>query len=177
VTAVRDRLARDHIATARQAVSAGDWIAATTAYKLAINVAPHDEELQKEFRAAQEQASALLGAQYRKQATYEQKSGDWVAAARSWIRAAKTLVTDGTCHERAAYALVQAEGNLHEASQHGQQAIALEPHNARFHATMAEVYIAAGLILNAKREAEAAAQLAPDDGAIQALLKKVAKLK
>jgi hypothetical protein len=41
--------------------------------------------------------------------------------------------------------------------------------------TLANVYVAAGLGLNARRELETAAQLAPHDGNIQALLKRVGK--
>jgi hypothetical protein len=41
--------------------------------------------------------------------------------------------------------------------------------------TLAEIYIAAGLTLNARRELEAAARLAPDDANIEALLKRASK--
>ena len=78
-------------------------------------------------------------------------------------------------HERAANALVKAEGDLHEASRMAQRAAALDPKNPQFRATLASVYLAAGLALNARRELETAAQLAPHDGTIQALLKRVGK--
>lgn len=172
VGAVRDRLARDHVTAARACVERGDWIGATTSYKLALHVSPNDSEIRNAMAEAQEKANSILGDQYRKQATYEERNGDWTAAARSWARAAKALKTDADAHERAANALRQAEGNLHEASQHAQQAIALNPKVAKFHVTLAEVYLAAGLPLNARRELEVAAQLAPDDGSIQALIKK-----
>jgi hypothetical protein len=177
MTAARDRLAREHVASAREAIARGDWIAATAAFKLALSVAPNDAEIQRECQAAQEKANEFLGAQYKKQASYEEKNGDWVAAARSWVHAAKALPNDADAHERAAHALVKAEGNLHEAAQLGQRAITLCPQNGKLHATLAEVYLAAGLILNAKREAETAARLLPDDASIQTLLKKVVKRK
>ena len=56
-----------------------------------------------------------------------------------------------------------------------QQAIALEPSNANYRVTLANVYLAAGLTKNARRELEAALQLAPGDGTIQSLLKRVTK--
>jgi hypothetical protein len=39
--------------------------------------------------------------------------------------------------------------------------------------TLGNAYLAAGLMLNAKREFEVAAKLAPDDGTIKSLLKRV----
>lgn len=177
MTAVREKLARDHLGTAREAAKNGDWVAATTAYKLALSVLPNDVEIQKEAREAQEKASAVLGAQYRKQATYEERNADWQSASRSWVRVARTLPEDAEAHERAAHAIMKANGNLHEAAQLAQRAIALDPQNPKYRGTLAEVYVAAGLILNAKREAEEALRLAPTDATIQALVKKVAKLK
>jgi len=41
--------------------------------------------------------------------------------------------------------------------------------------TLATVYLAAGLVLNAKREFEAVVQLAPHDGTISAFLKRAVK--
>ena len=79
------------------------------------------------------------------------------------------------CHERAANSIVRAAGDLHEAARLGQRACVLEPANAKLKVTLANVYLAAGLTLNAKRELEAAAQLSPQDDTIQALLKRVAK--
>jgi hypothetical protein len=38
------------------------------------------------------------------------------------------------------------------------------------------VYLAAGMVLNAQRELETAAQLAPHDDNIQAMMKRVGKL-
>ena len=58
----------------------------------------------------------------------------------------------------------------------GQRAVQLEPKNADVPPmTLANVYLAAGLSLNAKRELEAALQLAPDDANTTALLKRIAK--
>jgi predicted Zn-dependent protease len=70
---------------------------------------------------------------------------------------------------------MRASGDLHLASTLAQQAIALDPANANYRVTLANVYLAAGLTKNARRELEAAQQLAPDDGTIQSLLKRVTK--
>jgi curved DNA-binding protein CbpA len=171
--AVRDRLSRDHIQTARDSAANGDWVGATTAYRLALHVSPNDADIRKELQEAQGKAGAILGEQYKKQAHYEEKAQDWAAAAKSWARAAKALGSDPDAHERAANALRLSDGNLHEAAQHALKAIELNAQRPKYRVTLAEVYVAAGLPLNARRELEAAAQLAPDDGTIQALMKKV----
>jgi hypothetical protein len=41
--------------------------------------------------------------------------------------------------------------------------------------TLANIYLAAGLTLNARRELEAAALLAPQDDSIQAILRRLGK--
>jgi predicted Zn-dependent protease len=82
---------------------------------------------------------------------------------------------DAAAHERAAIAIVKSEGDLHEARRLGLEACRLEPANPAFRVTLANVYLAAGLTLNARRELETAAQLAPHDGTIQAMLRRLDK--
>lgn len=177
VTSMRERLARQHATTAREAVAKGDWIAAMTAFRLALTVSPNDADLKREHDEAQGKANAILGEQYKKQASYEEKSGDFAAAARTWTRAAKALSVDAHCQDRAAFAILKAGGSLHEARAYAQRAVDLDPKKATYRVTLAEIFLAAGLPLNARRELDTAAQLAPGDGAIEALLKKVAKAK
>ena len=66
-----------------------------------------------------------------------------------------------------------ANGNLHEAAAFAQKALALAPRTAEFHATLALIYFQAGLHKNARREAEAAQQLAPGDDSIASAVKRV----
>ena len=68
-----------------------------------------------------------------------------------------------------------ARTNLHEAAQLAQKAIALAPNKAACHVTLSQVYAAAGLDLNARRELETAARLAPENATIQALLARGSK--
>ena len=118
-------------------------------------------------------AETILADSYRRQALYEEKSDNWISAAKSWARLAKAEVNDAEAHDRAAKAIVKANGNLHEAGNLAQHAILLEPKNADYRVTLANVYIAAGLLRNAKREIEAAQQLSPQDATIAALMKRV----
>jgi Flp pilus assembly protein TadD len=65
--------------------------------------------------------------------------------------------------------------DLHEAARLAQIAIALDPRSAPYRVTLATVYQAAGLELNARRELETATQLAPHDDTIRAMLKGAGK--
>jgi len=166
---------RKFLATAEAALASGDPVAAASAFRVAQSLSPEDGDLARRAAEAQTKADAVLCETYTKQARYEEKSGQWADAARSWARVCRTRPDEATAHERAANALVKADGDLHEASRLAQVSTALDPKNPQFRVTLANVYLAAGLALNARRELETAAQLAPHDGTIQALLKRVGK--
>jgi Flp pilus assembly protein TadD len=167
--------ARKYVATGEAALASGDAVAAVSAFRVALSLSPDDPELVQQAAEAQGRADSLLAETYTKQAAYEEKNEQWPDAARSWARVCKVRPNDAKAHERAAYAMLSAETNLHEASQLGLRACSLEPKNAAFRVTLASVYLAAGLALNARRELETAAQLAPHDDTIQAMLKRVSK--
>ncbi|MEI7893262.1 MAG: DnaJ domain-containing protein [Myxococcales bacterium] len=151
---------------------AKDPVAAANALRVAATLAPDDPEIQRKSEEAQEAAGTVLAESYRKQAVYEEKNGQWPEAAKSWRLVVRGRPNDAMACERAANAILKAEGSLHDASTLGQRAVALEPTNAAFRVTLANVYVAAGLSLNARRELDAAAQLAPDDATVQALRKR-----
>jgi curved DNA-binding protein CbpA len=174
-TAVRDKIARDHLQAARDAMARSDWVAATTSYKLAVEHVPDDPGLRAELEEAQSKANAVLADAYRKQAAYEEKMGQWVEAARTWSRVARAATSDAAAHERAAHAVLKAGGSLHEAAQLGQRAVQLDPKSLRARVTLAEIYLAAGLPLNARREVDAALRLAPGDAPLKELAKRVEK--
>ena len=175
VGAIREHMAKEHIAGAEKAVASKDWVAATTAYRLALQINPDDPDLVRALADAQYQANLVLAEAYRKQASYEEKSERLVDAARSWQRVAKALPDEPAAHARAASCLLKAGVDLRNAANLAQCAITLAPEVVKYRLLLAEIYLAAGLTLNARRELEAAARLAPDDANIEALLKKAAK--
>jgi tetratricopeptide (TPR) repeat protein len=130
-------------------------------------------ELARMAKDAQARADVLLGQTYTQQGEYEEKNGHWAEASRSWTRVCRARDNDARAHERAANAIVKADGDLHEAARLGTRACELEPTNALARLTLATVYLAAGLGLNARRELEAAARLAPRDVTIQEMIKKL----
>jgi len=176
IALVRDHMATEHVATADRAVAAGDWVAATNAYRLALQVHPDDDELKRKLDAVQEKANVVLADAYRKQARYEEKAGKTADAARSWQRVAKLLADDAQAHSHAAVCMLKAGIELRTAAGLAQRAITLEPQQVKHRLTLAEIYLAGGLTLNARRELEAAARIAPDDANIEALMKRAGKV-
>jgi curved DNA-binding protein CbpA len=169
----RNAQARKYADRATAALAEGDAVGAANALRVASTLAPTDDELQKRAAAAQTEADAILGETYTKQAQYEEKNGQWTEAARSWGRACRGRPNDAHTHERAANALLKASGDLHDAVKLAKRACELEPQSAVARTTLGASYLAAGMVLNARRELETAAQLAPHDGTIRALMEKV----
>jgi curved DNA-binding protein CbpA len=167
--------ARKYIANAEASMKAGDPVAAANAFRVAMTLSPAEPGLAQRAKEAQTQADSILAETYTRQASYEEKNDQWADAARSWARVCRARPEDPTAHERAANAIVKAGGDLHEASRLAQRACSLDAESAPFRVTLANVYLAAGLTRNARRELETAAQLAPHDGTIEAMLKRVGK--
>jgi tetratricopeptide (TPR) repeat protein len=168
--------ARRYAANAESALAKGDTVAAARAFRVALSLSPGDAELERTAQDAQAKADAVLGETYARQAAYEEKTDHWREAARSWTRVCQVRPNDADAHEHAANALVKASGDLHEAGRHAERACALMPQTSRYRVALANVYLAAGLSLNARRELELAAQLAPHDGTIQAMVDRVGGL-
>ncbi|MGO8992673.1 MAG: DnaJ domain-containing protein [Polyangiaceae bacterium] len=175
VSAARTSQARKYTKAGTDAIAKGEMVTAAQSLRVAIEFDPDNAELKTAYENAQAAADAILVEQYLKQAEYEERSERWADAGRSWSRVARTRASDAKAHDRAAHCTLKADGNLHEAAAMGQRAVQLEPKNPAFRRTLANVYLAAGLSLNAKRELEAALQLAPDDANTTALLKRIAK--
>ena len=167
--------ARAYVAKGQEALAAGDAISAANALRVALSLSPEDPELERSAKEAQGRAEELLAGTYERQAAYEEKNGRWTEAARSWARVCRARPDDANAHERGANAIAKAGGDLHEGARLAQQACSISPNNALYRVTLANVYLAAGLALNARRELETAAQLAPQDGSIQSMLKRVGK--
>ena len=167
--------ARKYMASAESAMATGDAVAAANAFRVAMTLAPDEPGLVNRATEAQTRADSILAETYTRQASYEEKNEQWADAARSWARVCRARPNDPIPHERAANAIVKAGGDLHEGSRLAQRACTLDAESARFRTTLANVYLAAGLTRNARRELETAAQLAPHDGTIQAMLKRVGK--
>jgi curved DNA-binding protein CbpA len=174
VSRAKTAQARKYAANGEAALARGDTVAAANAFRVAATLSPHDPTLERSALDAQSQAEAVLGEAYARQASYEEKTAQWAEAVRSWTRVCAVRPNDADAHERAANAIIKTGGNLQEASRLAERACALDSSEPRFRVTLAQVYVAAGLSSNALRELETAAQLDPQDGNIQAMMKGLA---
>jgi curved DNA-binding protein CbpA len=173
VTQAKAREAAKFATQAEAALASGDSVAAANAFRIAANLKTNDAELERKASEARVKADALLADTYMRQARYEETQGHWTEAERSWGRVCKAAPDNAIAHERAANAAFKANGNLHAGVRFGQRACELEPKNALYRITLASCYAAAGMTLNARRELDTAAQLAPQDGTIQNMIKRV----
>jgi hypothetical protein len=173
--AAKTSQAKKYAESGMAARAKGDIVAAANALRVAVTFDENNAQLKAAYAEAQRASDQLLAEQYAKQADYEEKSERWADAARSWQRVARAKENDARAHERAAHCLVKADGNLHEASKLAQRAVQLSPKSAHARVVLANVYLAAGLGKNAKRELEAALLLAPNDAGIATLLKRIGK--
>jgi tetratricopeptide (TPR) repeat protein len=155
------------------AQAAGDPTVAVAKFKLALTFAPDDAAIQQALAEEQKKLETTLVETYRRRAVYEEEHGRNAEAARSWTQLAKLRADEAEVHDRAAKSLVRAKGDLHQASTLAQRAVQLSPQNASFRATLGLVYLEAGLLKNARREIEAAVELAPQDATIAALIKRL----
>ena len=173
VRLVRAGEARKYARQADTALAAGELVSAATAFRIAANLATDDADLERKAQESRVKADALLSDTYTRQARYEETHDQWGDAARSWARVCKVSPDDGNAHERASHAILKSGGDLHDAVRLSKRACELQPANPFFRVTLATGYAAAGLILNARRELDTAAQLAPQDVTIQAMIRTV----
>lgn len=175
VSTARQTQIDKYVHMANESEAKNDVVAAANALRVALTFGSHDAALKARSDELSARADAVLAETYERQAVYEERSENWGEAARSWAKVAKARPESAKAQERAAFCMLKAGTDLHDAAVLVQKAIALQPKNADFKITLANVYLSAGLMLNAKRELEAAAQLSPGNGTIQALLKRVQK--
>jgi curved DNA-binding protein CbpA len=173
VATARLKHARHYVARGEASLASGDAVSAANALRVAVGLNPGDAELERKAHDAQAGAEALLREAYVRQAGYEEKTGQYAEAARSWMRVCEFANDDADAHERAASALVQAGGDLSAALRLARHACSLDPKIAHRRVTLANVYIAAGFTEKARQEIETALQLSPSDGTILAMMKRL----
>ena len=175
VDAGRRQQGEKYVKLAEMAESRNDLTAAAAAYRVALTFLREEDRGYARAREIILKSEASLGETYMRQADHEERANRWEDALRSWTRAAKLRPNDHRTLERYANALLHNNGDMHEAAQCAQKAISLAPTLGDYRCTLASIFVAAGLALNAKRELEAASLQFPQNPNIQALLKKLSK--
>lgn len=165
-----DRATR-HVAEAKKAEQEGNLVAAANSMRLALAVGGESPELRADYTRVRTQLATSLAENYERQAQYEERSGKLAAAAASWIKVCEGRPTDVLAHTHAARLLASARGDLHEAKRMALRATELGPTVTIARRVLGEVYLAAGLLRNAKREFQTAAKLDPADEIVKNHLK------
>lgn len=163
--------AQTHLRKAQDAERAGDMLTASGELQLALACEPESPAIQHEYERVSKVVARSLATNYEKQAIYEEKTGNWRAAANSWGRVSDNREDDAEAARHAAEALLKASGDLHRAQRYAQKVVQLAGATTRNLTLLGRVYLAAGLKLNAQRELEKAAKLDPRDQIINNLLR------
>lgn len=175
VDAGRRQQGKKYMDIGEAAEARNDLTAAAAAYRVALTFVREDEPTYAHAKEMIAKSELSLGETYLRQAQHEEKAGKWEDAVRSWSRASKLRPTDHHALERYAHALVKTGGDLHEAAQIAKRAVEQAPTQGDYRCTLAAVYVAANLSLNAKRELEAAALQFPENMHIKAMLSRITK--
>jgi hypothetical protein len=166
-------------AQARRYVEAGaaalkdNPAAAANAYRLALALDPENPEIIRAHREATQQAAIALADGYLKQGDYESRNGQWVGAARSYARAVAGMPEDAAVLQKAAHATLKVGTDMRAAAEFAKRAVALAPKRLEGRLTLIEAYLGAGFVAGAKRELEAAREIAPRDDRILELSKRL----
>jgi curved DNA-binding protein CbpA len=166
-------------AQARRYVEAGaaalkeNPAAAANAYRLALALDPENPDIIRAHRESTQQAAIALADGYLKQGDYESRNGQWVGAARSYVRAVAGMPEDAAVLHKAAYATLKAGTDMRAAAEFAKRAIAAAPKRIESRLTLIEAYLGAGFAAGAKRELEAAREIAPRDDRITELSKRL----
>jgi tetratricopeptide (TPR) repeat protein len=134
-------------------------------------LAPNQRDLQAQYERVSKALTRGLADTYEKQARYEEKKGQWAAAATSWERVLEGRPEDHAAARSAAEALLRGRGDLHKAQRFAQQAVDATPSSAANVVVLGRVFLAAGLKANARRELEKAVKLDPQNEMIKNLLR------
>jgi curved DNA-binding protein CbpA len=161
-----------HLDAAKEALSSNP-AAASNAYRLALALDPENPEIILAHREASQLAAAALAQGYLKQAEYEARAGHPVEAARSYARAAAGMPNDVPVLEIAASTSLKAGVDLHQAVQFARRALELAPTRLPARYVLIEAYLMAKLPLAARRELEAAREIAPQDDTLDQLAKRL----
>jgi tetratricopeptide (TPR) repeat protein len=156
---------------AKDAEQAGDLMAAASALQAALVLAPNQKDLQTQYARVSKLVARSLADNYEKQARYEEKQGQWAAAAVSWERVLEGRPEDMRAARCAVEALLRAATDLHKAQRLAHLVVDAAPSDAANVVLLARVLLAAGLKLNARRELEKAVKLDPQNEMIKNLLR------
>jgi curved DNA-binding protein CbpA len=152
----------------KDALAESAWVSAVNALRIALSLAPDDDEIRALYEEADQKAAEKLADSYESRARYEEKSGDHDAAAQSWERVASARKEDDKPLRRAAECYASTSQPKRGIAP-GRAAVQLAP-SVRNRTVLAKVYEVCGMIASAMAEANRALEQKPDDAELIAML-------
>jgi len=159
----------DCLAEAEAAAQAEQWGRVFGLLEVAEKLGLSDAEQSRRAELRDRSARELARISFR-QARFCESTGDLAAAMEHIERACRYGTDDAECWDAAARLGLRLGRDLHKARDAALRAIRLAPQTLDYRITLIRVYLAAGLVKNARREAEAALAIEPENQQVKALL-------
>jgi len=153
------------------AFAGGRWVEAAGGVRLAIAFDPWNAVYKERFAEVQGKAHQERARQLVKEAETALELRDYPAALRAFEEALGYRPGDVELLHRAARLALHVGDDLHQAKEWALEAVELETRDAGGHRLLGQIYKAAGLAANARRELELALQLDPKDDEARAELR------
>lgn len=147
------------------------WLDATGSLRLAIAFDPANATYRERFGEIQPQAHAIRFEQLMKEADSALSFRDGSDALRLFEEALHFKPYAPEANHTAAQLAWRVAEDLRKAKEYAMRATEAEPDNGEYHRTLGQIYQAAGLTANARRELKAAVRLDPKDKEARAALK------
>jgi curved DNA-binding protein CbpA len=163
--ALRERQckAKHYFETGMAAFRAERWLEAAASVRLALAFDPSNEAHREAFGQVQQKAHEMRAAQLVREAEACLDVRDHARALAAFEEALQFRPHDADLHQRAARLAQLAGGDLRKAKEWAALACELAPDVAPYRRTLGQIYKAAGLEANARRELRRALELDPQD--------------
>jgi curved DNA-binding protein CbpA len=167
----RRRKAKAFFEHGMSAFAASRWLEAAGAVRLAIAFDAENVAYREEFPNVQRRAHAERAKHFVSKGESALEMRDYALALDHFEEALHFRPADAELAHRAAKLSLQVGNDLKRTKEFAAQAVEMEPANASYRCLLADVYAAAGLNANAKREYEAALRIDPNDKQAKAALR------
>jgi curved DNA-binding protein CbpA len=169
----RKRKAKSFFEHGMSAFAASKWLEAAGAVRLAISFDPENAAYREEFPNVQRKAHEERAKFFVSKGEGALEMRDYAVALDHFEEALHFRPGDAELAYRAAKLSLQISQDLKRTKEFAAQAVDVDPKNAAYRKLLADVYAAAGLNANAKREYEAALRIDPNDKEAKSALRSV----
>lgn len=171
VNQARQQQIDQYVKMADEALAARKFVSATTTLRLAVQLSGNDPALRARLEEAEQQAHAELSDTYLAQGAYEERTGRFLDATRSYEKAARGK-PEAKLFDKVAQCALRAGNELHTAVEFGRKAVRAEPGSVRYRQTLIQAYLGAGLKSSAMAEIERLEAMNPEGREIKDWLKR-----